>query len=520
VTGDPNAVATLPLALITREQYDNTIALIFGQEYGVLATPIQPAAVLQGETVDQSGFLTVGEVSDVNVLRYMDAARAVTDAVAGSLPKLLGCDLATTPDDQACMRAFVTSFGELLYRRPLEAAEVDKHLAFYGEEQTQLRRTKPAAAAQLVQAMLQSPYFLYRWEQGWKVPEHSATAARLNPYQIASRLSFLFWGSGPDRALLNAAGTGQLGTEAGIAAQARALLKSPRSAQALDSFHRQWLGLSSLESAFKDPARFPQWSPQLAKAMQSEIQAFTRNIFQEGDGKVSSLLGAPFSFLNADLAKIYGVSGIDGPELRKVELDPSQRAGLLTMPGLLAAASEPSVSNPFKRGKLIYEKVLCQKLEPPPVVPPLPTPDASNPQPVRQVLETLTGGPPCSACHQLINPFGFGLGNFNAIGQYGVSDDAGFPVDASGTLSDGSAFKTPGELAAALGRNTDVRACLTKQWFRFGLGHAESEADTYSLQTAYGVFEGAQFDLRELLVALVTTKSFLYRSVEPGEVLQ
>ncbi len=520
VLGDTNAVGPLPLALITREQYDNTIALVFRDEYSVLPSELAAADVLQGETIDQSGFLSVGEVSEVNVLRYMDAARAVTDAVASSLPKLVGCDVATAVDDVACLHTFVASFGELLYRRPLETAEVQQHLAFYAEEQAQLQRTKPAAVVQLLQAMLQSPYFLYRWEQGWKSPEHTATSAHLNPYQVASRLSFLFWSSGPDRALLAAARDGQLGTDAGVAMQARAMLKSPRAAQALDSFHRQWLGLASLDTLFKDPARFPQWSDKLATSMQREIQAFTRHVILEGDGKVSTLLSAPFSFLNADLAKIYGISGITGDELRRVDLEPTQRAGLLTMPGLLAAAAEPSISNPFKRGKLLYQKVLCQKLEPPPVVPPLPTPDASNPQPVRQVLETMTSGPPCNACHQLLNPLGFGLGNFDAIGQYSTQDEAGFPVDASGRLADGSAFTTPGQLGAALANNTEVRACLTKQWFRFGLGHAESEADTNSLQTAYTAFEGAQFDLRELLVALVTTKSFLNRSVESGEVLQ
>jgi hypothetical protein len=297
------------------------------------------------------------------------------------------------------------------------------------------------------------------------------------------------------------------------------MLQSPRAAQALDSFHRQWLGLSSLDSLFKDEARFPEWSAALSGAMRDEIQAFTRHVMLEGDGKVGSLLGAPFSFLNEQLAKVYGVTGITGNELRRVELDPIQRAGLLTMPGLLAVAAEPSVSNPFKRGKLIYEKVLCQKLEPPPVVPPLPTPDAANPRPVRQVLEAMTAGTPCSGCHQLLNPLGFGLGNFDAIGQYSTTDEAGFPVDASGTLLGGASFDTPGELAAVLAEDPKVRACLTKQWFRFGFGHAESEADTNSLQTAYAAFEGAAFDLRELLVAFVTTNSFLYRSVETGEVL-
>ncbi len=520
VTGDPNAVGTLPLSLITREQYDNSIGLIFRDEYGVLSAAIEPAAVLPGETLDQSGFLSVGELNEVNVLRYMDAARAVTDAVASQLDKLVGCDLSTVADDDACVKAFVTSFGELLYRRPLEQTEVDEHLAFYAYEQTTLARAPEAAAVQLIQAMLQSPYFLYRWEQGWVSPEKTGGSARLNPYQVASRLAFLFWGSGPDRALLGAARDGALATSEGIATQARAMLKSPRAAQALDSFHRQWLGLSSLDSLFKDEARFPEWTVALSNAMRDEIQAFTRHVMLEGDGKVGTLLGAPFSFLNADLAKVYGVSGISGAELRRVELDPAQRAGLLTMPGLLAVAAEPSVPNPFKRGKLLYEKVLCQKLEPPPAVPPLPAPDTANPQPVRQQLETLTGVAPCSACHQLINPLGFGLGNFDAIGQYKTTDEAGFPIDASGTLLDGSTFQTPGQLAAALANDPQVRACLTKQWFRFGFGHAESEADTHSLQTAYTSFEGAAFDLRELLIAFVTTKSFLYRSVEMGEVLQ
>jgi hypothetical protein len=311
-----------------------------------------------------------------------------------------------------------------------------------------------------------------------------------------------------------------LSTNEAIAAQARAMLQSPRAARALDSFHRQWLGLSSLDSLFKDEARFPEWTSALSIAMRDEIQAFTRHVLLEGDGKVATLLGAPFSFLNADLAKVYGVSGVTGSELRRVELDATQRAGLLTMPGLLAVAAEPSVPNPFKRGELIFEKVMCQKLEPPPTVPPLPEPDAANPVPVRQQLETLTSVAPCSGCHQLINPLGFGLGNFDAIGKYKTTDEAGFPIDASGTLLDGTTFTTPGQLAAALANDPKVRACLTKQWFRFGFGHAESEADTHSLETAYGAFAGAGFDLRELLVAFVTTKSFLYRSVEAGEVLQ
>jgi len=518
--GDPNAVAVLPLRVLTRSEYDNTISLVFGEEYGLSVASLRAASVLPGETYDLSGFLSVGEISEVNVLRYMDAAKTVAGAVSSSLPRLFGCDLAATPNADACVRAFVESFGELLYRRPLVAAEVDEHLAFYQHERTTLGRDANGAALQLLEAMLQSPYFLYRWEQGFKVVERKGDAAKLNPYQVASRLSFFLWGSGPDRALLAQAKAGTLATSEQVAEAARRMLESPRAERALESFHEQWLGLSHLDSLFKDEKRFPQWNDELRSSMKDEVQAFTRHVILKGDGAVSSLLGAPYSFVNASLASVYGISGVQGSELRQVQLDPRERAGLLTMPALLASASEASVANPFKRGKLILEKLLCQKLEPPPVVPPLPTPDQVDPKPQRQVLETMTSVAPCSACHVSLNPLGFGLGNFDAIGKFQTLDDAGFPVDASGTLPGGAAFSGPSELSMALTSSEEVRTCITKQWFRFGFGRAESPSDAFSLDGAYTAFQATDFNIRELLVAFVTTRSFLHRQIETGEVVE
>ncbi len=518
--GDPKAVAVLPLRMLTRSEYDNSISLILGDEYGLSLGALAAASVLPGETLDLSGFLTVGEINEVNVLRYMDAAQAVASAVAPSLPQWLGCDLKAVADASACVRSFAESFGELLYRRPLSAAELDEHVAFYAYEQATLGQTPETAALQLLKAMLQSPYFLYRWEQGWKVAERTGDAARLNPYQVASRLSFFLWGSGPDRALLALAKSGGLTTSEQIAAAARSMLTSPRAEQALESFHGQWLGLSHVDTLFKDEQRFPEWNAELRSSMQGEVQAFTRHVILQGDGLLSSLLGAPYSFVNASLAGVYGLTGVTGTELRQVQLDPQERAGLLTMPALLAASSEASVGNPFKRGKLILEKILCFKLEPPPVVPPLPMPDASNPKPEREVLEDMTSGAPCNACHQLLNPLGFGLGNFDAIGKFQTLDEAGFPIDASGDLPGGAHFNTPQELASALAQSEDVRSCLTKQWFRFGFGRAESAADTFSLDGAYATFQAANYNVRELLVAFVTTRSFLHRQIEMGEVVE
>jgi len=517
---DPAAAAVLPLRMLTRTQYDNTIALVFGDEYGIPIPNLKAAAVLPGETLDVSGFLSVGEISEVHVLRYMDAAKAVTDALAPSLPKLLGCDLTTVADDSACVRAFVANFGELLYRRPLETTEIDEHLAFYQYEKTSLGQAPAAAATQLIRTMLQSPYFLYRWEQGWKVAERQGEVVRLNPYQVAARLSFFLWGSGPDRQLIELAKSGAFTTDAQLAAQTRAMLQSPRAEHALESFHEQWLALTELDAMVKDEQRFPNWNGELRTAMHQEIQAFTRDVILNNDGTVAALLGASYSFINQGLAGVYGVPGIQGNALQRAELDPTQRAGLLTMPGLLASASDPSVANPFKRGKLILQKVLCQKLEPPPMVPALPTPDPAVPKPEREVLEAMTAQVPCSVCHSVINPIGFGLSNFDAIGQFQTKDGAGFPIDASGALPSGATFKTPSELAAALSTHSDVRTCITKQWFRFGFGRAEEPADHFSLDAAYGSFDASGYNIRELLVAFVTTPSFLRRVVEPGEIVQ
>ncbi len=517
--GDPQAAGVLPLRILTRAELDNTITLIFQDEYGLPLGDLHAAASLPGEVVDLTGFLNVGEITEENVLRYMDVADKVVLKVAPALPKVMGCDVAAA-DASACVKSFVQTFGALLYRRPLADDEVNEHLAFFEKERAELGADAPTAAARLLKAMLQAPYFLYRWEQGWVVPEHDAKVARLNSYQVASRLAFFLWGSGPDRALLAQAKAGTLTTPEQIAASARAMLQSPRAEQALASFHSQWLGLNALDMTFKDPTRFPQWNDALRASMQDEVQAFTRDTLLHGDGTVATLLGGSYSFLNEALAKIYGVAGVAGTELRRVDLDPNQRAGLLTMPALLAATSEPSTPNPFKRGKLLLEKILCRKLEPPPTVPALPVPDATNPQPERQVLETMTAGQPCATCHQQINPLGFGLSNFDAIGQFQTQDRAGFPIDAAGKLPTGEAFSTPRELAAALAANPEVLSCVTKQWFRFGFGRPEDAADKYSLGTAYASFQGASFNVRELLVSLVTSRSFLNRQIEAGEVLQ
>jgi Protein of unknown function (DUF1592)/Protein of unknown function (DUF1588)/Protein of unknown function (DUF1585)/Protein of unknown function (DUF1595) len=519
--GDPAAASDMPLRLMTRQEYDNTIALIFTDEYGVVPAGLAPGKVLPGETVDLSGFLSVGEVSEVHVLRQGEAAAAVTNALRPNLNKLVGCDLTKVADDAGCIRAFLPAFGELLYRRPLTSDEITQHLAFYDEERKLLGQLAPAAALALIETMLQSPHFQYRWEQGWQVPERKGNVVRLNSYQVASRLAFFLWGSGPDRALLNLAKTGKLSTPAEIFQQATAMLASPRAVNTSNSFHSQWLGLAKLDTMTKDKNRFPKWDAAMGVALRREIEVFAQKTLLEGDGNLVSLLTAPSTYINQSIASIYGINGITGAEFRKTDLNPAQRAGLLTMPGLMAASADASVANPFRRGKLVLDKILCQSLEPPAVIPEPPAFDPADPRSEREVLQDLTSAPACRGCHQHINPYGFGLGNFDAIGQFQTKDEVGKPVDASGTMPDTDFnFAGPVELAKLLSQSDEVRACLTRQWFRFALSRHEDGSDSFSMGTAYKTFADKKYNLRELLMAIVTTRSFLYRTLEATETVE
>lgn len=521
--GDPQAAPALPLRLLTRKEYDHTIQLVFGDEYGVLpAGGVAATANLPGESVDVSGFLATTEITETHAQRLAEAASIIGAAIAPSLDRLVGCALGSaSTDDAACIARFLPGFAELLYRRPLSPAELEAHLAFYREERTMLGQTAPAAARQLVEAMLQSPHFLYRWERGWEVAERQGDVVRLNDYQVASRLAFMLWASGPDRALLRRARDGELSRPEGLREAVRDLLAHPRAARALDWFHTQWLGLGEIRGLFKDRNRFPQWNEALAASMQREVELFTRHVMTEGDGTVATLLRAPYGFADERLAAVYGLSGVTGGELRRVELDPTERAGLLTLPGLLAASSEASVPNPFRRGKLVLNRLLCLSLEPPAEIPMPPHPDPDDPRSERQVLEELTAAPACAGCHRQINPLGFALDRFDAIGRLRDRDEHGKPIDTSGVLPDGGQrFDGAPALAALLAESEDARTCILRQWFRFGLARPEGDADTHSLGAAYSSYAEAGHDVRAFLTALATTRSFRYRKLEPGETVE
>ena len=320
----------------------------------------------------------------------------------------------------------------------------------------------------------------------------------------------------PDDELFDAARRGELDDVAGLEAHARRLLESPAAEPTVATFHTQLMGLGPM--IYKDPGAFPEFNDGLAQSMREEVEHFAVDVVLHGDGQLSTLLTAPHTFVDAHLAGLYGVDhpGSDPDAFVRVELDPARRAGLLTQPGVLAATSHSDVTSAVLRGRFVRTVLLCQPPPAPPGdvdnTPPESDPDAS----IREQLESLTGGAQCSACHALMNPLGFALDPFDPIGRDRDRDSNGFEIDASGTLfgvDGGGDFDGPVALAALLAASEDTTRCVARQWFRFGLGRPEDpELDAASLAVLDEAALSA--DIREIIVALVTTDAFRFRPVE------
>jgi hypothetical protein len=321
------------------------------------------------------------------------------------------------------------------------------------------------------------------------------------------------WGSMPDDALFAAADASQLTTKEQIAAQGRRMLQDPKARPAVEQFYTQWLTLNQVSGVAKDATTYPAFTPSLQSAMQKETLAFIDWVIWQSDARMQTMLTAPVSFLNAELASLYGVSGVTGTALQQVNLDPSQRAGLLTQPALMTVLGKPDRSSPVLRGKFVRERLLCQTIAPPPanivITPPQIAPGVST----RQMFSMHDKVEPCKSCHTLMDPIGFGLENYDGVGRWRTIDQ-GQPVDASGTMSasdvDGP-FNGAVELARKLGQSQEVNDCVATEWFRYAFGRGESSDDACSMASMKQAFASTGFDIRELLVAITQTDTFRFR---------
>jgi hypothetical protein len=497
-----------PLRRLTRAQYDHTIRdlLKVPSDYASSFTADEKLGAFYNNAI--------APVSDLVVEQYMAAAEQLSVTAVQDLDVLLPC-LPAVSGEQECATDFIEEFGTRALRRPLTEVEKAEMLELFAHGQA---RSFKEGIRLVVQALIQSPQFLYHVEIGEEVP--GTGLAALSDYEIASRLSYLLWDSMPDDELFDAAAAGTLTSAQGVRDQAMRMLADPRAKDAISTFHLQWMGVDDMSAVDKDPVLYPEFDFSLVQAMQDETANFADYVIRRGDGRLETLLTASFSIIDGPLFDLYGVERpSDHDPQQPVELDPTQRAGLITHASILAKNAHANQTSPIHRGVIVREHLLCYPLPLPPDdandVAPDPSPDSTT----RERFEEHTADPVCAACHSLIDPIGFGMENYDAAGAFRTMD-GDFPVDSAGVLTgtdvDGP-FDGAVELAHKLSQSNIVRACVTEQWFVFAFGRTPSLEDNCTTDLINEAFAASDYNVRELLVRLVTTDAFRYRSVGDGE---
>jgi hypothetical protein len=506
------APAVTALRRLTRDEYASTVRDLLGDAQRMAVVPFPKDDAGDDVVADPRTLI----VTPSWAASAMEAAESVAKIAAADLAALLPCNPAGA--EQACARQFAASLGKRAFRRPLAAAEVDALMKVYavGAQGGGF----PHGIEVMLRAILQSPSFLYRIELGQREGS-TGNAVRLTPHEVAARLSYLLLGTAPDQPLTEAADRGQLATGEQVAAQARRLLADPRALDRLTDFHGQWLGIGGLDEVAKDPQKYPQFDEKLVASMRTELKLFLGDVLGVGDGRLETLFSAGFTYVDAALAPLYGVPAPAGGAMARVELDPTQRAGILTNAGLIAAHTFADESEPIHRGKFVRERLLCTTPPDPPadlmVTPPMPTPGLS----IRERLQQHSSVPACQACHVLMDPIGFGFEAYDGLGRFRTSE-GGKPVDDRGTLGMTRDIDGPFQGALELGRklsgSAQVRQCLVDTALRYAHG-PDAGGDACVQQKLNAAFDGARHDIRELVIAITRTDGFRYRRTIDGEVL-
>jgi hypothetical protein len=502
------------LRRLTPREFDRTVGDLLGIDanYGV--------AFAADTVVD--GFDNNARALQMSALladQMMAAAEKLATTALERLDSLLPCQ-PTGAADVACARQFIESFGARAFRRPLLDAEVERYAGLFADGASD--GTFASGVELVLVAMLQSPHFLYRSELG----NSAATGDfELSPWEIATELSYLIWGTMPDEELFRAAAAGELAAPAEIERQARRLLADPRSDSIIARFVEQWLDLDRLATVPKDATSYPEFDANLRAALRDEVVHFVGYVRRNGKNTLLELLTASYTLLSPELAGFYGLPAPATAGFSKVELAEGTRAGLLTLGGVLASHALPASSSPIHRGKLVRERLLCQVPSPPPpnlnATPPPVDPSRST----RERFVMHAAVEPCKSCHRLLDPIGFAFEGFDGIGRF-RADDNGQPLDLSGeivsTPRTNASFHGAAELGALLAASPDVHACFAEQWFRFGYALRRDEDSACTVRELAEKFSAQGLDLDALVVALTQSPHFVRRAPDtsPGDAPQ
>ncbi len=492
---------------LNRTEYNNTV-------HDLLGTSLTPATALSpDQTVD--GFDTVGQVltADPVFFETMEGAASALADELFALPatdprrtKVFVCAM-TTGAEATCAKQILTTFARRAFRRPPKTAEIDGLMGLVDTVRAGGTYTDGLKAA--ITEILVSPHFLFREETSVGVGANGA-AKPLNAFELATRLSYFLWSSMPDDALAASADSGKLTSDpAELPAQIQRMLADPKMTALATNFATDWLTLDRLDKVNFDPTIYgTEYDTQLRDAAKQETTTFFAKLVSD-NLPLSTLINADFTYANARLAKLYGLTAT-GTSLSRVSLAGTQRAGLLTQASFLMANSHPDRSGPVQRGDWILSRILCAATPPPPdgiVIPMLPPASAGISG--RKFLEGHRADAMCATCHNLIDPVGLGFENFDGVGGYRTMD-SGAPVNASGTYPGGPAFNGVTELIPLIAKDPRYPACVTRQLLTYAVGRTFSASDavTYAQGLSAQATANGGGQWRSLIAMIASSEAF------------
>lgn len=486
-----------PMRAMTARQFDWVVEDLLGDT-------TRPARVLQ-RPQSETRFDNHHEwiAPDEVLLRfYVSTAETLATRALTRQATLFPCANPAAAQESACLEQIFDTFARRAWRHRLSDDERTTLRTVFTTVRGLGGATWNDGLSAVLQVLMQSPQFLYLTEVGTSVAGAERPTSQLTPVEVATRLSFLLWGSIPDVALLDAAEEGRLATKDDVAREARRMLADPKARRGYLDFSRQWLELESIDSATKDATRFPTWDATLATAAASELDTFAADTFATGGSFRDLLLGTQTN-ATGPLATVYGGA---------------QRAGVLTRVGWLATHAHPLDTSPTLRGKAVRTRFLCEEIPAPPPGVNVMLPNVVGPSTLRQRLaEHLNAASSCAQCHLLMDPIGFGLEEYDAIGAGRTTETNGLPIDSSGSLVSAgrtTAFQGGVGLSQALADSAQAQRCYVTQTWRYAHGRSETSKDRCHLDAAMASLP-PQATLQDLVVAVVTSDAFLFRESLP-----
>ena len=416
---------------------------------------------------------------------------------------------AVPADEAACARRILARLGRRAYRRPVTGDDVERLLTFY--ERGRAQGSFETGIEMALRRLLVSPEFLFRIERD---PDGVAAGAnyRLSDLELASRLSFFLWSSIPDDELLDVAARGELADPAEFERQARRMLADPRSDALVTNFAGQWLTLRNAAAVQPDEDAFPDFGEGLRQAFRRETELLFTSVLRE-ERSTLDLLAADYTFVNERLAQHYGIPNVRGSHFRRVALDDDARGGLLGHGSILTVTSYANRTSPVLRGKWILENILgTPPPPPPPDVPDLETAEGGAPLSMREAMEQHRANPVCASCHQLMDPPGLSLENFDAVARWRDRSETKAAIDASGTLPDGTEYEGPSGLKAALLRHPDrFVTTVTEKLLTYALGRGVEYYDAAAVRSIVRNAAENDYRLSSLILGVVESVPFQMR---------